>query len=131
MKKSSSADFLTLTYADEKLTWGESEPTLVKSDFQLFMKKLRKEAGKSKLRYYAVGEYGTVLGRPHYHVILFNMPQGLHKKLNAIWAKGFVYPGRVETASIHYVTGYVINKAGEYVGREPPFQLCQGGRALA
>lgn len=129
MKVSSSADFLTLTYADENLPWGASDPTLVKSDFQLFMKKLRKAAGKSRLRYYAVGEYGTELGRPHYHIILFNMPQALHKQLDSIWNKGFVYPGEVEPASIHYVTGYVINRVGEYQGREPPFAtMSRGGR---
>lgn len=47
-------------------------PTLVKRDFQLFMKRLRKLQGKDgyDIRYYAVGEYGTKTRRPHYHAII-------------------------------------------------------------
>lgn len=124
LKVSTSAHFLTLTYADENLPWGAEEPTLVKSDYQLFMKKLRKAVGKKvKLRYYAVGEYGTQLGRPHYHSIMFNLPNRFIKKLEKIWGKGTVYTGSVEAASIHYVTGYTINRAGDFIGRAPPFSV--------
>lgn len=48
--------------------------TLLKADFQNFMKRLRKNTGYAKIRYYAVGEYGEKNSRPHYHAIIFNCP---------------------------------------------------------
>lgn len=46
--------------------------TLKKSDFQNFMKRLRKSQGKDgmQIKYYACGEYGTNRRRPHYHAII-------------------------------------------------------------
>lgn len=69
--------FITLTYNEENLPYGES---LNKRDFQLFMKKLRKAIAPKKIRFFACGEYGTnqdltnldTLGRPHFHAIIFN-----------------------------------------------------------
>lgn len=64
--------FITLTYDDLNLPDGRS---LLKSDFQKFMKRLRKHAVKMRgrsLRYYACGEYGDRFGRPHYHAILLD-----------------------------------------------------------
>lgn len=64
--------FITLTYDDFNVPDGRS---LVKSDFQKFMKRLRKFSVKSRgrsLRYYACGEYGDRFGRPHYHAILLD-----------------------------------------------------------
>lgn len=49
------ASFVTLTYDDEHLP---SDKALHKKEVQNFMKRLRKYSGL-KLRYYAVGEYGT------------------------------------------------------------------------
>lgn len=76
--------FVTLTYdqAHVPLSWytdpdtGEAfqAMTLRKRDFQLFMKRLRKEYEPQKIRFFAAGEYGDKKLRPHYHVILF----GLH-----------------------------------------------------
>jgi hypothetical protein len=85
--------FITLTYSDDNLPGDES---LVKSDFQKFMKRLRKNNPRVKgngIRYFMCGEYGEkckicgknkrdcwrsnctwtpTLGRPHYHACLFN-----------------------------------------------------------
>lgn len=60
--------FITLTYNNAHLPPFNS---LVKRDFQLFMKRLRKRYGKG-IRYYYCGEYGGLYGRPHYHALLFN-----------------------------------------------------------
>lgn len=79
--------FITLTYDDDNVPEGW---TLVKKDFQDFMKRLRKYFPQ-KIKFYMCGEYGnkcmhlptysdlTVdacdlcsVGRPHYHAILFN-----------------------------------------------------------
>jgi len=76
-KKCENVYFATLTYAEENLTWGEEEPTLIKRDAQLFLKRLRKlENGskKGKIKYYLAGEYGTTFKRPHYHAIIFGCP---------------------------------------------------------
>lgn len=48
--------------------------TLRKKDFQLFMKRLRKEFPDDHIRYFAAGEYGDKHLRPHYHAIIY----GLH-----------------------------------------------------
>lgn len=49
-----------------------SIPYLRKTDLQLFLKRFRyyvtKRLPKEKVRYYAVGEYGPVHFRPHYHL---------------------------------------------------------------
>lgn len=79
--------FITLTFNDEHLN---VDKTLVKKDFQLFMKRLRKSFPKDRIRYFHCGEYGEVcgscgksrayckcekfipvIGRPHHHACLF------------------------------------------------------------
>lgn len=82
MRDWSHAHFITLTYSDEWLPNGlrcgvDSKGRLVggelhKRDLQLFFKRLRKLMHPESLRYFAVGEYGTKKGRPHYHAVLFS-----------------------------------------------------------
>lgn len=60
---------ITLTYNNDFLP---SNETLVKSDLQKFVKRLRKHLEPVKIRYFACGEYGSLRGRPHYHIIVFN-----------------------------------------------------------
>lgn len=62
--------FITLTFDDEKLQDPTQNYTLIKKDFQNFMKRLRKNTGK-KIRYFHCGEYGEKFSRPHHHAILF------------------------------------------------------------
>lgn len=57
--------FITLTYEVNPIT-------LVKRDLQLFFKRLRKAIYPAKIKYFAVGEYGSKRWRPHYHAIIFN-----------------------------------------------------------
>jgi len=84
--------FITLTFNDDSL---DSRGSLVKSDFQKFMKRLRKKfsgiepvtpadsydeyndlvvPGKTTfpIRYFHCGEYGSQLSRPHHHACIFN-----------------------------------------------------------
>lgn len=61
--------FLTLTFSEKYIN---STAELRKSDFQKFMKRLRKENKGKKIRFFHCGEYGEKSGRPHHHVILFN-----------------------------------------------------------
>ena len=80
--------FVTLTYNEEFLPvvlvedrhTGEKMPheTLRKRDLQAALRRMdyryRKLHGKA-LRYLAAGEYGGQFGRPHYHLILFDLTQ--------------------------------------------------------
>lgn len=132
-KVSTGSKFLTLTYADDNVNNDEPGcvrvasnglPQLCKRDVQLFTKRLRKANEKLSdypIRYYSVGEYGTVTSRPHYHSIMFNVHPSLHLKLQDIWQWGHVYIGECEQASIHYVTKYCINRETDYPGRVKPF----------
>jgi hypothetical protein len=74
-KVSSSSHFVTLTYDTLSIPITKNGfMTLDKSDFQRFMKRLRKQTGFENIRYYAAGEYGEKNRRPHYHAIIFNVP---------------------------------------------------------
>lgn len=114
--------FITLTYDNEHLP---EHNTLVKKDFQLFMKRLRKKksaTAKNPIRFFHAGEYGEKYGRPHYHAILFNtnfsdreVLQG-HKglttsiTLDKLWGKGHTSIGDVTFQSASYVAGYIQKK---------------------
>ncbi len=107
-KISSSAAFLTLTYADEPLS-DNGYPTLVKKDFQDFFKRLRKKTN-NKLKYYACGEYGTKTKRPHYHAIVFNLPHSFlqkPEKLDPVWGHGHTMLTHSNALTINYVVGYI------------------------
>mgnify|MGYP003328902971 FL=1 len=54
MRQHDQNSFITLTFNDEHL---DPSGSLIKSDFQNFMKRLRKNTG-AKIRYYHCGEYG-------------------------------------------------------------------------
>lgn len=115
------SSFITLTYQDEDLPYSEGGyPTLIKKDHQLFMKKLRKHlhvnrfkyliTHDTKLKYYAVGEYGDINHRPHFHSILFNLPEQLIQDesiIEQIWGKGRIQVAVCNTSSINYVAGYI------------------------
>lgn len=155
--------FVTLTYSPRFLP---SSGSLVKKDFQNFMKKLRKKMVSyyykkrikgtkkfsehykenqypvgHKIRYLMCGEYGDKLGRPHYHVLLFNCDfydKQWHsgtgenklytsKILEEIWDKGFCTIGAVTFGSASYVARYVVKKVNgkiadeHYQGRIPEY----------
>lgn len=99
------AYFVTLTYADAHLVWKSGTSQLEKSHLQKWFKLVRK-AG-FKVRYYAVGEYGSRTYRPHYHVLLFgSVPE---RVLRSTWHFGQVHIGRVTQASVMYTLGYMVN----------------------
>ena len=60
--------FLTLTFDDDHLP---SDHSVHVRDVQLFLKRLRKSLGDTKVRFFACGEYGAKNDRPHYHLIIF------------------------------------------------------------
>lgn len=118
----STSSFLTLTYAPEHLPPGG---TLVKEDFQKFMKRLRKSLHGRRIAYYMCGEYGAKGDRPHYHCILFGEDflfdrEVISRKrgvtlyasptLTALWGKGFCSIGNVTFQSAAYVARYCLKK---------------------
>jgi hypothetical protein len=108
-KQSTSSCFITLTYKHAPISQN-GYPNLIKSDFQNFLKKLRKNLKKSKLKYYAVGEYGTQFSRPHYHAIMFNLPQSYLQKsqiLTDIWGHGLITIDPCNPSTMRYTTNYL------------------------
>lgn len=106
MERSSSAFFFTLTYNDEHLPPNEE---VSKRDLQLFIKRLRKV--NSGIRYFAVGEYGTQMGRPHYHAVIFNLAS--LDLVSGAWRDqhgvdiGFVSGSRATMGRIRYMVSYM------------------------
>lgn len=142
--------FVTLTYSNEHLPENYS---VSKREFQLFMKRLRKELA-GKVRYFACGEYGDQTLRPHYHALIFGygfpdretlrVNEKGHtlytsKQLLRLWPYGLHEIGNVEHDSARYVAGYCMKKirgdkaashytrthplSGATVQVEPEFQL--------
>lgn len=110
-KVSNSSHFVTLTYDTAHVPISEHGfMTLRKSDFQDYMKRLRKLCPDVLLRYYACGEYGSKNKRPHFHAIIFNCPD------DSLFAKawsldgiqfGQVVVGQVSNDSIAYCCKYM------------------------
>lgn len=154
-----SSVFITITYDNDHLPLTNcGRSTLVKSDLQKFIKRLRKHMelegrdsafkgtvlpGKSPplLRYFACGEYGDEYGRPHYHLIVFGLSPSDRNLILKCWDKCDVR--RVTTTPviierIHYVTSYVQKKwicrdpkdFFNYGCVQPPFQLMSQGLGL-
>jgi len=113
--------FITLTYANPYLHWAHGNPQLDKPDLQKWFKRVRKTG--AKIRYYAVGEYGSKTFRPHYHVLLFGAVS--EKVIRESWPYGQVHIGSVTEASVMYCLGYIINGKGWKMRtkRERPFSL--------
>lgn len=129
--------FITLTYDDHHLP---DKQTLVKADFQKFIRALRKSS-KQKIRYFMCGEYGTKcrdhglkdcpecgsIQRPHYHAILFgkDFADKYHWSTNSHgdrlyrsdeleyhWYQGTSDIGAVTQKSAGYVARYSLKKLG-------------------
>lgn len=107
------ASFVTLTYNEENLPDGG---TLVPEHLQLWLKRLRKNFGPC--RFYAVGEYGDLSWRPHYHVALFGYGgREAEVACARTWINvatkeplGYTYVGDLTFHSASYIAGYVTKK---------------------
>lgn len=120
--------FITLTFDDDHLP---DDNSVNVRDFQLFMKRLKSKVRRSYgsavadgIRFFACGEYGDRLGRPHYHGILFNFDfddRILFKVHNDqryyisafladLWPFGHHIIGDVTFESAAYVARYCVKK---------------------
>lgn len=128
--------FITLTYNNENLPYNAS---LYKRDYQLFIKRLRKALNGLKIRYFLSGEYGSLYGRPHYHLILFGWkPTDLVERftrtkkgevlyesnfLAKLWGYGFISVGlNTEIRTFKYLAKYMQKIHND------DYQLIQSGR---
>jgi len=129
-RNSFSAYFITLTYSDKHLPYGE-KPCINKNDHFEFIKNLKeyenpkvlsnremvsseeierirngiKEEGR--LKYYGVSEYGDLKSRPHWHYILFNVRDS--NNISLAWNKGIVQiDPDVNVNNIDYVLKYML-----------------------
>lgn len=113
--------YLTLTYDAEHVP---ADGGLVVSHLQAFWRALRKRVSPRKVRYYAVGEYGDINRRPHYHAIVFGhtFPRDGYVRTGDaplwrcdwlskdVWKRGHVTVGNVNRESIAYVSRYAMKK---------------------
>jgi len=114
--------FVTLTYNDESVS---DLYSLEKRDMVLFLKRLRKKFSNKKIRFFQCGEYGEKYGRPHHHIILFNLDfpdkkiikvesgYRLYESniLTELWGNGNCIIGDLTMESAAYVARYCIKKA--------------------
>lgn len=148
----SDAMFITLTFNEENLCKHGNE--LKKEDVQKFIKRVRRymtyNNDKRKIKYYFVGEYGSLTKRAHYHGIIFGLSpyEDIDRSyISDAWSfcdswqfdksrgkKSAI--GSVTPDSIAYVTGYVQKKLSgplaeqEYGDKNRPFSLCSQGLGL-
>lgn len=127
------------------LTSARRLDSLSKTDLQLFTKRLYKDIKKKdpagKMRYYAVGEYGDINKRPHYHAAIFGeaftddryewrtSPGGhtLYRssRLERLWPYGHCEIGDLTFESAAYIARYIMKKitgdlADDHYRREDP-----------
>jgi len=121
--------FITLTYSDGFLP---HDGSLVKSDFQKFMKRFRERVYPRRIRYYMCGEYGGNFGRPHFHALIFNYDfpdkkfwtvrgdSSLYTSefLSDLWPFGYSSIGSVTYQSAAYVARYVMKKVNGAAAEE-------------
>jgi len=114
---------------------------------QSWLKRLRKAIAPQRIRFYAVGEYGTRTWRPHFHVILYNFAgcsRGRTKRkfgtdgpdwadccdscrvVGASWGKGNIDIGSLTLASAAYCASYTLKRMSRasdprLKGRHPEF----------
>lgn len=128
--------FITLTYDEEHVPIhetknGEKVLSLEPDDLQLFIKRLRRQQSyhqDNKIRFYAVGEYGSQFHRPHYHIIVFGLllddireigknksGRMLHSSdtIEKLWSYGRVEVDELTWELAAYAARYTVKKLGK------------------
>lgn len=134
-KYSKSCYFVTLTYDELNVPRNPVNGDLMlnKRDCQLFIKRLRKRFGNG-IRYFLCSEYGENFGRPHYHMLLFNMPIDeslpdwkaiLSLELYGIWNKGNIQIDEAVDGRVIYCAKYMLSSLDNdaWLTRPKPFIL--------
>lgn len=119
------------------------EDSLRKRDVQLFMKRLRDNlttrGASTRVRFYAVGEYGERFQRPHYHIALFGEDFSGDRyywrtsgenvcyrspRLEKLWDLGNSEIGDLTIESAAYITSYVMKKVNGKKADEHYKRVC-------
>ena len=124
-------------YIDNNFGFTHSDcvPLLYYPDVQRFIKRLRKQITTlfkdEKIRYYAIGEYGTSSYRPHWHILLFTnsvavtnwLQQSFYKNrvlskehrtvngstiLDSLWQYGSCTVDKTDGKASGYISNYVV-----------------------
>jgi hypothetical protein len=118
-----------VTYEDNQVA------VLVNRHLQLFIKRFRKYVStkyNEKIRYYAIGEYGTQSLRPHWHILFFYSSSQLARDfenvqqfgtesrpiqtpvfLRSLWKFGHIDSKQTDGKAYFYVSSYV-NKPADF-----------------
>lgn len=99
--------FVTLTYNPENYP---SDGSVNPRTLQLFIKRLRQAISPRKIRFYAVGEYGDLSGRAHYHAVLFGLSLDDAQLIQNQWPLGFTQTLDLTLELAQYISGYVTKK---------------------
>lgn len=136
MKKHEAVFFVTLTYKQECLpkefTYkgvDYAACSVVPKHMQDFLKRYRWRCGDVRVRFYGVGEYGDVSGRPHYHLVLFGSDAstmieafGVTDSINRFrfnceaWEFGHVDVRVMSWDLAWYIVGYVCKRFTKFGG---------------
>lgn len=111
---SGSVSFVTLTYAKDP------EGLFVYEDVQNYLKRLRiwlwRKAGRNSVRYFAVGENGSLNGRVHWHLVLFFRKPQRHpvpqmNEKSPFWDHGWCNVQNLSPAQVAQKIRYVVKYA--------------------
>jgi hypothetical protein len=117
---------VTLTYGrDDKGNEDHGRAALLTySDVQLYFKALRNSGyrGRHRFKFFAVGEYGSLKGRAHWHVLLFFSgkvpPHEVSEARVPVrfeephWPHGYSTWGVTDAAAIRYTCKYILKDTG-------------------
>lgn len=125
-KAAAACHVVTLTYGYDR-RYGSADhmraALLTYSDIQKYIRSWRDERSEEApngypLRYFVVGEYGSMKGRAHWHAVLFwrrQVPVRPMRELVACdhWDHGHSYWDECSPATLRYVTKYVAKELPE------------------
>ena len=105
--------FLTLTIDQEHIDHELDEDaapigTLRKKAFLKWINNTAQRVGS--FRYYAVGEYGDLTGRPHYHLAVFPSAHCSIADLKDAWTQGWVSIAELNATRARYLANYTAKK---------------------
>lgn len=96
------------------LTFADAPPELQPEVMQEFLKRLR-SIYPAPIRFYGVGEYGDLRGRPHFHMALFGVSIFDRAYIEKAWSNkdgliGGVHIAELNHLTAQYICGYVCKK---------------------
>lgn len=141
------SSFVALTYDDFHLHYnkGYYNPSLDRLELKKFLDNLRHlvhnkygsaDGVNANFKHFAVGEYGGMNNRPHYHLLLLGLsPKFCSVVLPKLWKKGSIRVDPMALGSVRYVLKYMEKQQNKdyykkhytCFGLDPPFISCSPG----